>query len=282
MTTGNRVPDQDIVCRRTARTTAPSPDEREVLRQQLHASCARQLEMEERVRALSAQLETTNRELDTLFYSVAHDLRAPLCGIAGWSRALLDDYGSQLDEQAQTFINRVHSETQRMEQRIDAILYLSRLTRCEMRVEQTDLSAIAQTVAARVRERTPERSVEVTIQPGLSARGDPRLMETVLANLLGNAFKFTGKTPQARIGFGQTETQGHRAFFVRDNGAGFDMAYAKKLFGAFQRMHKDSDFAGTGIGLAAVQRLIHRHGGHVWAEAHVNQGATFYFTLEER
>jgi signal transduction histidine kinase len=150
------------------------------------------------------------------------------------------------------------------------------------RSEGKPVSAIAWTVAGSLQEAQPDRQVEFVIQPGLNANGDPRLLEIALTNLLGNAFKFTGKTPQARIQFGQTEVEGQRAFFVRDNGAGFDMALANKLFGAFQRMHKASDFPGTGIGLATVQRIVHRHGGRIWAEAAVDQGATFYFTLEER
>ncbi|MBF8284954.1 MAG: multi-sensor signal transduction histidine kinase, partial [Anaerolineales bacterium] len=151
----------------------------------------------------------------------------------------------------------------------------------EMRQEPVNLSALAQALAARLQEAEPGRQVEFNIQAGLSARGDASLLEAVLSNLLSNAFKFTSQRAQARIEFGQTETRGQRAFFVRDNGAGFDMAYAQKLFGAFQRLHKASEFPGTGIGLATVQRVIHRHGGRVWAEAGVNQGATFYFTLEE-
>lgn len=282
MMTGKTEPDQDAARQRTAIMTAQPPEDLEVLRQELLASCARQRELEERLRVRSEQLETANHELETFVYSIAHDLRAPLRGIAGWSQVLQEDYDSQLGAQAHTLINRVRSEAQCLEQRIDAIICLSRLTRVEMRVEPVDLSAIAQTIAARLLERSPERSVEFTIQPGVSAQGDPRLLEIVLANLLENAFKFTGMTPQAHIGFGQTETHEQRVFYVRDNGAGFDMSFAKKLFGAFQRMHKHSDFPGTGIGLATVQRLIHRHGGHVWAEAHVNQGATIYFTLEEK
>jgi PAS domain S-box-containing protein len=238
-------------------------------------------ELEERVVQRTAQLEATNNELEAFSYSVSHDLRAPLRGIDGWSLALLEDYGAQLDEQAHTYINRVRSEAQRMSQLIDDMLELSRLARAEMRTEQVDLSAIAHTIAARLQESAPERQVEFTIQPGLSAHGGAHLLEIALSNLLGNAFKFTGKAPQARIEFGQIESQGQRVFFVRDNGVGFDMTFAKKLFGAFQRMHKTSEFPGTGIGLATVQRIVHRHGGLVWAEAHVNQGATFFFTLAE-
>jgi PAS domain S-box-containing protein len=229
----------------------------------------------------AAQLEAANNELEAFSYSVSHDLRAPLRGIDGWSLALLEDYHDALDEQGRQYLDRVRSETQRMGQLIDDMLQLSRVTRAEMRQEPVNLSALAQALAARLQEAEPERPVAFVIQAGLSALGDASLLEAALSNLLSNAFKFTGKTPQARIEFGQTELQGEHAFFVRDNGAGFDMAYAQRLFGAFQRLHKASDFPGTGIGLATVQRVIHRHGGRVWAESTVNQGATFYFTLEE-
>jgi len=174
----------------------------------------------------------------------------------------------------------VRAETQRMGTLVDDLLQLSRLSRTEMRRQPVDLSGIARTLAARLRESAPDRAVEFVIQPDLIAQGDAPLLEVALTNLLGNAFKFTGKRTQARIEFGRTDGAGGDAFFVRDNGAGFDMAYAKKLFGAFQRMHKTSDFPGTGIGLATVQRIVHRHGGRVWAEAAADRGATFYFTLE--
>jgi PAS domain S-box-containing protein len=238
-------------------------------------------ELEQRVIKRTVQLEAANKELEAFSYSVSHDLRAPLRGIDGWSLALLEDYGSQLDGQAKTYLERVRSETQRMGQLIDDLLQLSRLASTEISLRQVDLSAMAWTLAASLHKSQPERQVEFVIQPGLNANGDPRLLEIALTNLLGNAFKFTGKTPQARIQFGQTQVEGQPAFFVRDNGAGFDMALAKKLFGAFQRMHKASDFPGTGVGLTTVQRIVHRHGGRIWAEAAVDQGATFYFTIEE-
>jgi len=239
-------------------------------------------ELEQRVIQRTAQLEATNKELEAFSYSVSHDLRAPLRGIDGWSLALLEDYGSQLDGQAKTYLERVRSETQRMGQLIDDLLQLSRLTSTDLSLRRVDLSAMAWTLAAGLQKAQPDRQVEFVIQPGLNANGDARLLEIALTNLLGNAFKFTGKTPQARIQFGQTEVEGQRAFFVRDNGAGFDMALAKKLFGAFQRMHKASDFPGTGVGLTTVQRIVHRHGGRIWAAAAVDQGATFYFTIEEK
>ncbi len=248
-------------------------------------------ELEQRVRERTAQLEAANKELEAFAYSVSHDLRAPLRGIDGWSLALLEDYYDQLDEQARQYLDYVRSEAQRMGRLIDDLLQLSRVTRAEMQTSAVDLTALAQTVAARLRATQPERQVEVVIQPGLMAYGDAALLEIVLTNLLGNAWKFSGTRCPARIEFGclthptpppkVREGKEGVIYFVRDNGVGFDMAYAQNLFGAFQRMHRASEFPGTGIGLATVQRIVHRHGGRVWAEAHVNQGATFYFTLEE-
>ena len=237
--------------------------------------------LEQRIEERTAQLETANKELETFSYSVSHDLRSPLRGIDGWSLALLEDYGSLLDEQGKAHIQRVRAETQRMGILIDDILQLSRITRAEMNKEMVDLSAIAETVAARLQETKPEdRQVEFSIQKGLDTMGDPKLLDIVLTNLLGNAFKFTSKKQEAYIEFGETVVESERAFFVRDNGAGFDMTYANKLFGVFQRMHRASEFPGTGVGLAIVRRIIHRHGGSIWASSEVGQGATFYFTLE--
>ncbi len=236
-------------------------------------------ELEQRVIERTAQLETTNKELEAFAYSVSHDLRAPLRGIDGFSQALLEDYVGEIDAQGQDYLRRVRKASQRMGQLIDDLLKLSRLTRGEMRRETVDLSDMAQTIASELQKTQPERQVECLITPGLSANADARLLRVVLENLLGNAWKFTSKHTQARIEFGATEAEGEAAYFVRDNGAGFDMAYADKLFGAFQRLHRTTEFPGTGIGLATVQRIIHRHGGRVWAEGTVEQGATFYFTL---
>ncbi len=238
-------------------------------------------ELEQRVRQRTAQLEAANTELEAFAYSVSHDLRAPLRGIDGWSLALLEDYRDQLDPQARQYLDTVRAEAQRMGRLIDDLLQLSRVTRSDMQSERVDLSALAQTVTTRLRAEQPGRQVELIIQPGLAAHGDPRLLEIVLTNLFSNAWKFTGQRPTAHIEFGRTEVKGRQAFFMCDNGVGFDMAFAQKLFGAFQRMHKLSEYPGTGIGLATVQRIVHRHGGRVWAEAQVGQGATFYFTLEE-
>jgi len=238
-------------------------------------------ELEQRVRDRTVQLEAANKELEAFAYSVSHDLRAPLRGIDGWSLALLEDYQSQLDERACQYIERVRSETQRMGQLIDDLLQLSRVTRSQIQKAKVNLSALAQTIVKHLQETQPARQFDISIAPGLTAMGDARLLEIALINLFNNAFKFTGKLPLARIEFGKTIIDGRQVFFIRDNGAGFDMAYSTKLFGAFQRMHKQTEFPGTGVGLATVQRIIHRHGGRIWAEAKVDEGATFYFTINE-
>jgi PAS domain S-box-containing protein len=236
-------------------------------------------ELEQRVRDRTAQLEASNKELESFAYSVSHDLRAPLRGIDGWSLALVEDFGAQLDEEARHYLGRVRSEAQRMGQLIDDLLRLSRVTRAALDRDSVDLTAMARSIADNLREIHADRQIEFAVQPGLTAYGDARLLEVVLTNLLNNAAKFTGKQAEARIEVGRTENGGKPAFYVRDNGAGFDMAYARSLFGPFQRLHRSSEFPGTGIGLATVQRIVHRHGGRVWAEAQVGRGATFYFTL---
>jgi PAS domain S-box-containing protein len=237
-------------------------------------------ELEKRVLDRTAQLEAANKELETFAYSVSHDLRAPLRGIDGWSLALMEDFGPQLDEEARHYLGRVRSEAQRMGQLIDDLLRLSRVTRAPLNRDRVDLTAVAHGIAGSLRELHAGRQIEFAIQPELTASGDAQLLEVALTNLLGNSAKFTGKQPVGRIEVGRTEREGRPAFYVRDNGAGFDMAYARSLFGPFQRLHRASEFPGTGIGLATVQRIIHRHGGRVWAEAQVDRGATFYFTLE--
>jgi PAS domain S-box-containing protein len=239
-------------------------------------------ELEQRVRERTAELETANRELEAFAYSVSHDLRAPLRGIDGWSLALMEDYCGEcekLDGKGRSYLERVRSETQRMGHLIDDLLQLSRITRAEMHRHAVDLSAIAESVAARLRDIHPQRCLEFAIRPGLTAFGDARLLEIALTNLLDNAVKFTGPRAHARIEFDTVACEGRTAFVVRDNGVGFDMAYAGTLFGAFQRLHSDSEFSGTGIGLATVQRVVHRHGGRIWAEAAPDRGAAFYFTL---
>jgi PAS domain S-box-containing protein len=239
-------------------------------------------ELEQRVRDRTAQLEASNKELEAFAYSVSHDLRAPLRGIDGWTLAVIEDYCSQCEKykgKGREYLDRVRSETQRMGHLIDDLLQLSRITRAHMHRDAVDLSLIAESVAARLRETNPQRDLEFAIWPALTAFGDARLLGVALTNLLENAVKFTGTRAHARIEFETANYQGQTAFVVRDNGVGFDMAYASTLFGAFQRLHSDSEFPGTGIGLATVQRVIHRHGGRVWAEAEPDRGASFYFTL---
>lgn len=221
------------------------------------------------------EIESINKELQAFSYSVSHDLRAPLRAIDGFSQALLEDYQNKLDAPGLGYLQRVRAATQRMGELIDDILMLSRVSRAEIRRTHVDLDALSQSVVTELRDAEPRRKVEIVIHPGLSAQGDPALLRVMMENLWSNAWKFTAKTKEARIEFGRNED----GFFLRDNGAGFDMAYVDKLFGAFQRLHTPDEFAGTGIGLATVQRIVHRHGGQVRAEGRVGQGATFYFTL---
>jgi signal transduction histidine kinase len=237
-------------------------------------------ERQQEAERLLGAVEAANKDLEAFSYSVSHDLRAPLRSIDGFSQALLEDYADQLDAQGKDYLQRVRVGTQRMGRLIDDMLTLSRISRREMRREWIDLSAIAGETAAELQRAEPERQVELDITPGLGVTGDAQLLRAVLDNLLGNAWKFTSKQPWARIEFGATKVDGRHAYFVRDNGAGFDMSYADKLFGAFQRLHAESDFPGSGIGLATVQRIIRRHGGQVWAEGQVGRGATFYFTVD--
>jgi signal transduction histidine kinase len=233
------------------------------------------------------QLDATNRELETFSYSVSHDLRAPLRAIDGFSMILLEDYASQLDAAGRDYLGRVRAASQKMGELIDGMLALSRLTRAEMRREPVDLTAVARAALADLQAAEPQRQVELVVAEGLNTVGDPRLLRAVLDNLLGNAWKFTGKTEHARIEFGRLPPEAapaapgepEQVFFVRDNGAGFDMSHADRLFGAFQRLHREADFAGSGIGLATVQRVLHRHGGRAWAEAQPGLGATFFFAL---
>lgn len=236
-------------------------------------------ELEQRVRARTVQLEVANKELESFAYSVSHDLRAPLRAIDGFSQALLEDCGDQIDEQGHMYLGRVRANTQRMGELIDALLLLSRLSRAEMVMEAVDLSALAKSIVAELRQEDGARRIQMSIEPGLVVEGDARLLRIVLENLLGNAWKFTSKHSEACIEFGAVEEEDHNVYYVRDNGVGFDMAYADKLFGAFQRLHPMNEFSGTGIGLATVQRVIHRHHGRVWAEAAPDEGATFFFTV---
>ncbi|HET9588713.1 MAG TPA: PAS domain S-box protein [Anaerolineales bacterium] len=226
------------------------------------------------------QLETTVKELEAFSYSVSHDLRAPLRSIDGFSQALLEDYADQLPDEGQTYLMRIRAGAQRMAQLIDDLLGLSRVTRAPMQTKFVNLSALAQNIAANLKQTQPERQVSVLIAADLSAKGDPDLLRIVLENLINNAWKFTSRRTDAYIEVGaRDEESGERIFFVRDNGAGFDMAFANKLFGAFQRLHSGDEYPGTGIGLATVQRIIRRHGGNIWAESSPGKGATFFFTL---
>lgn len=242
--------------------------------------------IEEHVRTLNenlarrvAELAAVNRELEAFSYSVSHDLRAPLRSIDGFSQALIEEHAGQLDETAMDYLRRIRAATQRMGALIDDLLDLSRVTRREMRHDDVDLSALATTVIAELTEAAPERPVVVHIAEGLRGRGDPALLRLALENLLGNAWKFTARARPARIEMGVQLDGDRLVYYVRDNGVGFDMAYADKLFGAFQRLHGAAEFTGTGIGLATVQRVILRHGGEVWAHSEVGRGATFFFTL---
>lgn len=233
-------------------------------------------ELEERVRQRTAQLEAANTELEAFSYSVSHDLRTPLRSIDGFNQAIIEDYGDQLDATAQGYLERVRNATTRMAQLIDDMLNLSQVSRSEMFVGPVNLSDLAASVIADLQRNAPERAVTVVIAPYLTAMADARLLRILLENLLSNAWKFTRKRPDARIEVGAQDEEGQTVFFVRDNGAGFDMTYAAKLFGPFQRLHAMTDFEGTGVGLATVQRIVRRHGGRIWAEAAVNEGATFY------
>ncbi|MDD8017096.1 MAG: PAS domain S-box protein [Bacteroidota bacterium] len=236
-------------------------------------------ELELRVFQRTAQLEAANKELEAFAYSVSHDLRAPLRSIDGFSHILLEEYTKCIDEQGKDYLHRVRTAAQHMAQLIDDMLNLSRLTRSELNIQTFNFSEIAFAISNELHVAEPERTAEFTIQKDVYVHGDVRLLKVVVENLLRNAWKFTSKHPIAHIEFGKQEHEGREAYFVRDDGAGFDMAYTTKLFGAFQRLHTTSEFPGTGIGLATVQRIIHKHGGTLWAEGKVEQGATFYFTL---
>lgn len=236
-------------------------------------------DLEIRVQQRTEQLATAVKELEAFCYSVSHDLRTPLRAISGFSQELLKKYTPLLDDTGVHYLNRVCSASQRMAQLIDDLLQLSRVGRAGMRRVTLDLSAMAHGVADALRQLEPQRTVTFKIEEGIKGRGDPNLVQLVLENLFDNAWKFTGKKPEAIIEFGKEDRDGCQAFFVRDNGAGFDMEFSGKLFGAFQRLHSDRDFPGTGIGLANVQRIVNRHDGKVWANGVVGEGAAFHFTL---
>ncbi len=225
------------------------------------------------------EMKAVNKELEAFSYSISHDLRAPLRSIDGFSQALLEDCEDQLDATGQDYLRRIRAATQRMGHLIDDLLNLSRVTRSDIHIETVDLSLLASNICTELQQSDPERQVEFVIQTGLIVQGDARLLNVLLVNLLNNAWKFTSKHPTARIELGLITSHGIPTYFVRDDGAGFNMAYISKLFAPFQRLHSLQEFPGNGIGLATVQRIIHRHGGRIWTEAEVDRGATFYFTL---
>jgi len=236
------------------------------------------LELAEIRAELVLDLEHKNRELESFSYAVSHDLRAPLRRIDSFSRAVLESQADRMDEAGQRFLSRVREASQHMSQLIDDVLHLSRVTRADLRDQEVDLSSIASLILTRLQESEPERKMDAKVRPGVLVTGDSQLLKIAMENLLENAWKFTAKEPESRIEFGMMQAGGEATYFVRDNGAGFDMTYTDRLFGPFQRLHPQGEFPGNGIGLATVQRIIHRHGGRVWAEGLVGQGATFYFT----
>jgi PAS domain S-box-containing protein len=227
----------------------------------------------------NAALNAVNNELEAFSYSMSHDLRAPLRAIDGFSQALLEDFGDDLPEAGKDYLYRVRRATQRMGTLIDDLLALARVTRSDVHLETVDLSAMATDIVASLRERDPARTVAVDIEPGVTMQADARLMRLALENLFDNAWKFTSKEDMPRIGFGRMASDGADVCVIRDNGAGFDMAYADKLFGAFQRLHDQGQFPGSGIGLATVQRIVTKHGGTIWAESEPGKGATFCFKV---
>jgi light-regulated signal transduction histidine kinase (bacteriophytochrome) len=254
----------------------------ELLRRQtelLRTSEQEARELAETRAELVRDLEHKNRELESFSYAVSHDLRAPLRRIESFSRAVQDSQGERLDQDGRRYLDRVREASQQMSQLIDDVLYLARVTRAETREQEVDLSGLVTLLVDRMREAEPGRQVELKVRPGLTVLGDGQLLRIAVENMLENAWKFTAKTDSPRIEFGLANVAGEPSYFVRDNGAGFDMAYVDRLFGPFQRLHLATEFPGTGIGLATVQRIIHRHGGQVWAEGLPGQGATFHFTL---
>jgi light-regulated signal transduction histidine kinase (bacteriophytochrome) len=237
--------------------------------------------LEEKVELRTRQLVAANKELETFSYSVSHDLRAPLRALDGFSLAVLEDYSEKLDQEGKQHLARIREASQKMAKLIDAMLLLSRVTKSEIRFSTVNLTELAECIAEDLNKIRPKRDVSWKISPGMVATADPALMKSALDNLLGNAWKFTSKHAKAVIEMGTLLENGDVVYYVKDDGAGFDMQYASKLFGAFQRMHSTSEFEGTGIGLATVQRIINKHGGRIWAEGNPEGGATFFFTLNE-
>jgi len=237
------------------------------------------LELEQRVKDRTNQLVNANKELEAFSFSVSHDLRAPLRALDGYSVLLLGDYSSQLDDQGKEFLKHIREASKKMGQLIDDLLFLSRVTRSEIHLEKVNLSAMAQEILSELLSQEPERFVDVDVTPGIIVKADPKLLGIALGNLIGNAVKFTGKQKKGFIQIGCVEKAGNKVYYVRDNGAGFNMKFVDKLFTPFQRLHQPQEFPGTGIGLVTVQRIITRHGGRIWPDSKVGQGATFYFTL---
>ena len=251
--------------------------ERQAVRLQASEQAARQLA--ETRAELVADLEQKNRELETFSYAVSHDLRAPVRRIDGFSRALLESHAAALDDGGRRFLGNIREATEHMSELIDDMLHLAQVTRAELRRLPVDLSGAVQAALRQLAETEPDRRVEYVVRPGLEVEGDPRLLRVAVENLVGNAWKFSVGREPARIEFGVVSAHAEPAYFVRDNGAGFDMAYADRLFTPFQRLHSARHFKGTGVGLATVQRIVQRHGGRVWADGVPDQGATFWFTL---
>jgi signal transduction histidine kinase len=269
-----------VIVLATARVLYRTDRRRELAEESLRLLNA---QLERRIATRTAQLESANRELEAFSYSVSHDLRAPLRAVSGFSRMLMTDAGDRLDPVAQRHLSRINAAAARMGELIDGLLGLARVTRYQMSIGTVDLSALAQTVVADLRQADAARQADVDIAPHLQTAGDQRLLHVALENLIGNAWKFTRTLERARIEIGAVAAErpeGPRTYFVRDNGVGFDMAYSQRLFGAFERLHRESEFEGTGIGLATVKRIVSRHGGRIWVESAPGQGTTFFFTLE--
>jgi light-regulated signal transduction histidine kinase (bacteriophytochrome) len=236
-------------------------------------------DLERRVAERTRQLEAANRELEAFAYAVSHDLRAPLRSMSGFSQILQENAPPGLDEKSRHYLQRIHDASMRMSGLIEDLLNLSRIGRSELTERPISLSQIAAEAAAAIRERHPTREVELEIAPGMEVSADPRLLRIALENLLSNAWKYSSRSPQARVAVGTQASEQGQVYFVRDNGVGFDMKYADKLFVPFQRLHPESEFPGSGIGLVTVQRIVARHGGRIWADAKPDEGATFYFTM---
>lgn len=238
-------------------------------------------DLEKRVAQRTEQLEATNRELEAFAYAVSHDLRAPLRSVSGFSQLLQESPTADLDAKSKHYLQRIHESSRRMSQLIEDLLSLSRINRSELTPRPLNFSQLVADAAATIRERYPDREVDLQIEPDIAAYGDSRLLRIAVENLLDNAWKYTAHVPAARVEVGTQTDASVRTLFIRDNGVGFDMAYSGKLFGPFQRLHADTQYPGTGIGLVTVQRILARHGGRIWVQAEINRGATFYFTLPD-